>query len=89
MCTLAPMYAIIVSDQEAGSVLHRREPPTGEKPGNRQPVELKKGAYTMTIEEMKEYIAAELEEEHKRLLAGEENHYGYLFMIANDMGLTK
>lgn len=43
----------------------------------------------MTIEEMKAYIAEELKEEYKRLLAGEDNHYSYLFMIANDLGLTK
>lgn len=43
----------------------------------------------MTIEEMKEYIAEELKEEYQLLLAGKENHYSYLFMIANDLGLTK
>lgn len=43
----------------------------------------------MTIEEMKEYIAAELEDEKKKLLRNEPNHYSYLFMIANDMGLTE
>lgn len=43
----------------------------------------------MTIEEMKEYIAAELEEERGKLMKAEPNHYSYLFMIANDMGLTE
>lgn len=43
---------------------------------------------TMTIEEMKEYIKDELKEQHDKLIACEENHYSYLFMIANDMGLT-
>lgn len=42
----------------------------------------------MTIEEMKAYIKEELNEEYKKLLRNEDNHYGYLFMIANDMGLT-
>lgn len=43
----------------------------------------------MSIEEMKEYIAEELKDEYRLLLAGEENHYSYLFMIANDLGLIK
>lgn len=42
----------------------------------------------MTIEEMKEYIKEELKEERAKLLKGEPNHYSYLFMIANDMGLV-
>lgn len=42
----------------------------------------------MTIEEMKEYIADELKEEYQKLLRNEPNHYSYLFMIANDMGLV-
>ena len=41
----------------------------------------------MTLAEMKEYIKEELKEEHEKMLRREENHYGYLFMIANDMGL--
>ena len=43
----------------------------------------------MTIEEMKEYIREELEAEHKKLIKAQPNHYSYLFMIANDMGLTE
>ena len=43
----------------------------------------------MTIKEMKAYIAEELKEEYEKLLKGEENNYEYLFMIANDLGLTK
>ena len=43
----------------------------------------------MTIEEMKEYIREELKSEYKKLLENKPNHYGYLFMIANDMGLTE
>ena len=42
----------------------------------------------MTIEEMKAYIRAELKEEYNKLLHNEPNNYSYLFMIANDMGLT-
>ena len=48
-----------------------------------------KGKRTMmTIEEMKDYIADELKEEYQKLLRNEPNHYSYLFMIANDMGLV-
>lgn len=42
----------------------------------------------MTIEEMKAYIKEELEDEYKKLLNNESNEYSYLFMIANDLGLT-
>ena len=42
----------------------------------------------MTVEEMKEYIDKELKEEYQKLLRYEPNHYSYLFMIANDMGLV-
>ena len=42
----------------------------------------------MTIEEMKAYIKEELKEEYKKLLNNEPNNYCYLFMIANDLGLT-
>lgn len=41
----------------------------------------------MTIEEMKEYIAGELEAEWEQVLRNEPNHYEYLFKIATDMGL--
>lgn len=44
---------------------------------------------TMTIEEMKEYIKEELAEERAKYLRGEDSYYGYLFMIANDMGLIE
>jgi hypothetical protein len=43
----------------------------------------------MTIKEMKEYISSELQEEYDKMMRGEDNHYSYLFMIANDMGLTE
>ncbi len=43
----------------------------------------------MTIEEMKAYISEELEEEWNKLIKGKPNNYSYLFMIANDMGLTE
>ena len=51
--------------------------------------ESRKGKNKMTIKEMKAYIAEELKEEYEKLLKGEENNYEYLFMIANDLGLTK
>ena len=41
----------------------------------------------MTIEEMHDYIIGELLEERKKLLMNQPNHFGYLYMIANDMGL--
>ena len=44
---------------------------------------------TMTIEEMREFIKGELKEELAKLLRGEPNHYSYLFMIANDMGIAQ
>jgi len=44
---------------------------------------------TMTIEEMKEYIVQELEEERAKMNLNEPNHFSYLFMIANDMGLIE
>lgn len=43
----------------------------------------------MTIKEMKEYISNELQEEYNKMMRGEDNNYSYLFMIANDMGLTE
>ncbi len=43
----------------------------------------------MTIEEMKAYISEELKEERSKWMKGEPNNYSYLFMIANDMGLTE
>lgn len=55
----------------------------------KQPTPGTKGENNMTIEEMKAYIKEELKEEYKKLLDGEPNHYSYLFMIANDMGLTE
>ena len=43
----------------------------------------------MTYDEMIEYIKNELANEKAKLLRNEENHYDYLFMIANDMGLAE
>ena len=43
----------------------------------------------MTIAEMKEYLLEELKEERKQMLMGKDNHYSYIFMICNDMGITE
>lgn len=43
----------------------------------------------MTITEMKEYLLGELEEERKKMLMNKENHYSYIFMICNDMGIIE
>ena len=43
----------------------------------------------MTINEMKEYLLEELKEERKKMLMGKDNHYSYIFMICNDMGITE
>ena len=42
----------------------------------------------MTHEEMVEFLLNELKEEKKKMLMGKENHYGYLFMLCNDIGIT-
>ena len=42
----------------------------------------------MTLEEMREFLLDELREEKNKMLRNEENHYGYLFMILNDIGIT-
>ena len=42
----------------------------------------------MTIAEMKSFILGELKDERRKLLNGEQNNYGYLFMISNDLGLV-
>lgn len=41
-----------------------------------------------TKEEMKAYLLEELKEEKQKMLMKQENHYSYLFMLCNDMGLT-
>ena len=43
----------------------------------------------MTVTEMKEYLLEELREESKKMLMGKDNHYSYIFMICNDMGITE
>lgn len=42
----------------------------------------------MTPEEMKEYLLDELREERCKMLMNQENHYSYLFMICNDIGIV-
>ena len=42
----------------------------------------------MTHEEMVEYLLDILKEEKEKMLQGEENHYGYLFMLCNNIGIT-
>ena len=49
----------------------------------------RKGKKKMTIAEMKEYLLEELKEERKKMLMGKDNHYSYIFMICNDMGITE
>ncbi len=41
----------------------------------------------MTIEEMKEYLLAELKEEREKMLKKQGSNYSYIFMLCNDMGL--
>lgn len=43
----------------------------------------------MTIEEMKEYLLAELKEERNKMLMKQENKYSYIFMLCNDMGIRE
>lgn len=43
----------------------------------------------MTIEEMKEYLLAELKEERNKMLMKQENKYSYIFMLCNDMGIIE
>ena len=43
----------------------------------------------MTITEMKEYLLEELKEEKNKMLMNKENHYSYIFMICNDMGIAE
>lgn len=43
----------------------------------------------MTITEMKEYLLEELKEEKNKMLMNKENHYSYILMICNDMGIVE
>ena len=56
---------------------------------NKRTAERQKGKKKMTIAEMKEYLLEELKEERKKMLMGKDNHYSYIFMICNDMGITE
>lgn len=42
----------------------------------------------MNINEIREYLLEELKEERQKMLMNQENHYSYLFMICNDMGIA-
>lgn len=41
----------------------------------------------MTYEEIKDYINEEIEEQKTKMLQNKPNHYDYIRMIANDIGL--
>ena len=43
----------------------------------------------MTIEEIREYLIEELKEEKNKMLMNKENHFSYLFMLCNDMGIVE
>ena len=43
----------------------------------------------MSQKEMIDYLLDELEEEKNKMKRGEENKYGYIFMLCNDMGIIK
>lgn len=42
---------------------------------------------SMSKEEMKKFLLEELAEEKYEMVNGRENHYSFLFMLCNDMGL--
>ena len=43
----------------------------------------------MAITEMKEYLLEELKEEKNKMFMNKENHYSYILMICNDMGIIE
>ena len=49
----------------------------------------RKGNGKMNINEMKEYLLEELKEERYKMLMNKENHYSYIFMLCNDMGIVE
>ena len=59
-----------------------------QKETNGQP-KRQKGKKKMTITEMKEYLMEELKEEKNKMLMNKENHYSYILMICNDMGIIE
>ena len=59
-----------------------------QKETNGQP-KRRKGKIKMTITEMKEYLLEELKEEKNKMLMNKENHYSYIFMLCNDMGIVE
>lgn len=43
---------------------------------------------TTDIANETDFLKSELLEEKSKMLQGKENHYSYLFMILNDIGIT-
>ena len=43
----------------------------------------------MTIEEIREYLLEELKEEKNKMLMNKENHYSYISLLCNDMGIVE
>ena len=43
----------------------------------------------ITKQEIIDYLLDELKEEKRKMLEGKDNHYGYIFMICNDLGFTR
>lgn len=39
-------------------------------------------------DEMINYLIDELKEEREKYLSGKDNHYGYIYMICNDLGIV-
>ena len=43
---------------------------------------------TTDIQNVIDYLSYELHTEKVKMLNGEENHYSYIYMICNDIGIT-
>jgi len=41
-----------------------------------------------TVEEIREYMLDELKREFHKMVMKEENNFGYIYMLCNDMGFT-
>lgn len=42
----------------------------------------------MTMDELRDYLSTEIADERNKYLMGCDNHYSYLLMLCNDIGLT-
>lgn len=62
--------------------MNRKEKPEQQQATGRE------GNKMMNINEIREYLLEELKEERQKMLMNQENHYPYLFMICNDMGIV-